>query len=74
MEPVSAIIAAVVTAGATIFGKLSQGKSDRRARLPEWLSPADFQQRDRTVQYIILAIAIVLVAIVLLVVLKKSKR
>ena len=74
MEPVSAIIAAVVTAGTAIFGKLSQGRSDRRARLPEWLSPADFQQRDRTVQYIILAIAATLIAILLLVVIKQRKR
>ena len=70
MEPVSAIIAAVLSAGATIFSKTGSKKE----RLPDWLSPKDFQQRDRTVQYIILAIAIALIAIVLLVVLKKSKR
>ncbi|HKK77089.1 MAG TPA: hypothetical protein VJ953_18565 [Saprospiraceae bacterium] len=74
MEPVSAIIAAVLTAGSAIFGKLSSSAANRRARMPEWLSPADFQQRDRTVQYIILAIAVALIAIVLLVLIKKSKR
>jgi len=74
MEPVSAIIAAVLTAGSAIFGQLSSPAAQRRARLPEWLSPADFQQRDRTVQYLILAIAIALITIIVLVVIKQRKR
>jgi hypothetical protein len=70
MEPVSAIIAAVLSAGAAIFSKAGSKKE----RLPDWLSPKDFQQRDRTVQYIILAIAATLIAILLLVVIKQRKR
>jgi subtilase family serine protease len=70
MEPVSAIIAAVLTAGATIFSKTGSKKE----RLPDWLSPKDFQQSDRTVQYLILAIAIALITIIVLVVIKQRKR
>jgi inner membrane protein involved in colicin E2 resistance len=42
--------------------------------LPDWLSPKDFQQSDRTVQYLILAIAIALITIIVLVVIKQRKR
>ena len=69
MEPVSAAIMGTLAAGAQIFQTISA----RKAKRPDWLSPADFQSKDYTVPIIIGGMVMVLL-IVLAITAWKIKR
>ena len=60
MEAITAIIAGVLSAGSAILGSTRV----RYDRLPDWLSPRDFQRRDYTIEIIIGAMAIVIITVV----------
>lgn len=71
MDPATGgVIEAVANLGATLANVIGYGKRSRYDRLPPWLSPADFQQRDNTVSITIGAA--VLLLIVLLILLRKK--
>jgi hypothetical protein len=65
MDPVSAIANAV----GNIFGgvvALVEGRRDSKyGRLPDWMSPADFQRRDYTVEIIIGGMLLVLIIVII---------
>lgn len=65
MEPVSAIAGAV----SNIFGgvvALIEGRREQKyGRLPDWLSPRDFQRNDYTVEIIIGAMLLVLIIVII---------
>ena len=73
MDPISLIISGVLSAGSAILGSIQQGKANRYSRLPDWLSPRDFQRRDNTIEIIIGAMAIIIILIVVITAWKAKK-
>lgn len=63
MDPVSAIATAVGQATSSIFDFLTASKSAKYGRLPDWLSPKDFQDGDKRTQTIIISGVVVFVVI-----------
>lgn len=64
MEPISAAIMAALSAASSIFSSITRNKELRYSRLPDWLSPRDFQRRDYTIEIIIGAMALIIIIIV----------
>ncbi|MEL6669673.1 MAG: hypothetical protein AAFO91_20130 [Bacteroidota bacterium] len=71
-SPVTGLLGPAIGLVDTLVGKIGQRASDARRRLPQWLSPADFQQKDNTIT--VLAIAGVVVLILTTVVLIKAAK
>ncbi|MEO0341155.1 MAG: hypothetical protein AAF242_18315, partial [Bacteroidota bacterium] len=61
MDPASAIIMAVLNAGTAVLDTVNAGRAAKYGRLPDWLSPRDFQKRDYTIELLIGGILLVLV-------------
>jgi hypothetical protein len=68
------IISAVLTAGASIFGGISGRKAQQHARLPGWLSPADFRQKDYRIELILGGLILLIVVIVIVAALIAKKK
>lgn len=64
MEPITAIIAGILSAGSAVLGSFQQNQANRYGRLPDWLSPREFQRRDYTIEIIIGAMALIIIVIV----------
>lgn len=63
-------ISAVANAVGSIFDTIGIALAPRKARwenLPEWLSPADFQQQDYTIETILGGIAVAFVILVIVI-------
>jgi hypothetical protein len=58
-------------------GALSLAQQDKQKKLiewskvPDWLSPADFYEKDRTIEYVLLAMGIIAIALIIAIVFKK---
>lgn len=61
MEPVSAIANAVSNIFGGVVALIEGRRQTKYGRLPDWLSPRDFQRRDYTVEIIIGAMLLVLI-------------
>lgn len=59
MDPVSAVAQGI----GSIFDWLSAGKAAKYGRLPDYLSPKDFQDQDKRTQTIIISGVVVFVVI-----------
>ena len=69
MEPVSAISGMI----GSVFDFITVDKKARYDRLPDWLSPADFQQRDRTADIILIGMFVVLLAVIIAIILSARR-
>ncbi|MEO0338113.1 MAG: hypothetical protein AAF242_02760 [Bacteroidota bacterium] len=63
MDPVSAIITAVLSTTSSVLDTISTNRAAKYGRLPDWLSPRDFQKRDYTIELLIGGILFILVVI-----------
>lgn len=61
MEPVSAIAGVI----GSVFDFFTVDKKAKYGRLPDWLSPKDFQTRDRTTDIILIGMFAVLLAVII---------
>lgn len=57
------IISAIAGLGGSILNLTATNKAARYERLPEWLSPKDFQQKDYKLEIMLGGIALLLVLI-----------
>lgn len=73
MDPVTLILTTLFTAGSTIFGTISGNKAAKKQRLPDWLSPRDFQRKDYTLEIIIGGIALIIIVILAITAWKAKK-
>ena len=67
-----AIITAALNVVDGVVGLITTGKMTRYGRLPDWMSPTDFQREDRTADIILIGMFAVLIVIVLAIALKKK--
>ena len=67
-----AIIAAALETVSSVFGFITASKSARYDRLPDWISPTDFQKEDRTAEIILIGMFAVLIVIVLAIAFRKK--
>ncbi|MCB0653950.1 MAG: hypothetical protein KDC85_21915 [Saprospiraceae bacterium] len=65
MEPVSAIANAVSNIFGGVVALIEGRRESKFGRLPDWLSPRDFQRRDYTVEIIIGAMLLVLIIVII---------
>lgn len=65
MDPVSAIVTAVAGLGTSIANLFTAGKNAKYGRLPDWLSPRDFQKNDRTLEIALAVIGVVLIVVII---------
>ena len=65
MEPVSAIANAVSDIFGGVVALIEGRRESKFGRLPDWLSPRDFQRRDYTVEIIIGAMLLVLIIVII---------
>lgn len=63
MDPVTAVAGAV----STIVDAVTFRRRSQRDKLPQWLSPADFQQRDYTSTILVVGAVVLLIVIVVLI-------
>ncbi|MEO0339501.1 MAG: hypothetical protein AAF242_09820 [Bacteroidota bacterium] len=73
MDPISLIITAGLQLGSSVLDIIRQGRAERYDRLPDWLSPKDFQRQDNTVQYLLFGMMISFILIVCLTIWKAKK-
>ena len=73
MDPASAIISAVLGAGTAVLDTINTGRAAKYDRLPDWLSPRDFQRRDYTIEIIIGSMAFIILIIVVITAWKARK-
>jgi hypothetical protein len=66
------IVSSVLNAGAVIFGTINANKQGRNRRLPDWLSPKDFQRKDYTFEIIIGVIVIIILTLMTVIALKRN--
>lgn len=59
MDPVSAVAQGV----GSIFDWLTAGKMAKYGRLPDWLSPKDFNDQDKRTQTLIISGVVILIVI-----------
>ena len=59
-----AIIAAVGGIFSGITGLISGSREAKYSRLPDWLSPKDFQREDKTLDYLMIGMAIVMIVLI----------
>ena len=48
MDPVSAIVMATLSVGTSVIDLIAGNRAAKYGRLPDWLSPKDFQQKSYT--------------------------
>ena len=65
MEPVGAIADVI----GSVVDFFTVDKQARYGRLPDWLSPKDFQTRDRTADIILIGMFVVLLAVIIAIIL-----
>lgn len=65
MEPVSAIANAVSNIFGGVVALIEGRRESKFGRLPDWLSPRDFQRNDYTVDIIIGAMLLVLIIVII---------
>ncbi|MCB0653236.1 MAG: hypothetical protein KDC85_18325 [Saprospiraceae bacterium] len=65
MEPVSAIANAVSDIFGGVVALIEGRRESKFGRLPDWLSPRDFQRNDYTVDIIIGAMLLVLIIVII---------
>ncbi len=65
MDPVSAIATAIGKSVESIFTFLTVSKDAKYGRLPEWLSPADFQNRSKTADILLIGMFVVIIVIII---------
>lgn len=70
MEPVSAIAGLL----GDVVNFFTASKQAKYGRLPDWLSPKDFQRQDRTADIILIGMLVVLLAIIIAIVFAARKR
>lgn len=66
-----AIIAAALETVSGVVGLITSSKEARYGRLPDWISPADFQREDRTADIILIGMFLVLIVIIIAIARKK---
>lgn len=68
------IVGAIGQLGTSLLDFLGQSKEAKYGRLPDWLSPTDFDNRDRTPQIILYgALAIIIVIIIAIALINRKK-
>jgi hypothetical protein len=70
MDPVTAVSAAL----GSIFDFFTASKAAKYGRLPDWLSPKDFRDRDNRSSVAIVGGVIVLVAIIVAIIISIRKK
>ena len=61
MEPIGAIVGMI----GSVVDLFTADKKARYDRLPDWMSPKDFQRQDRTADILLIGMIIVLIAIII---------
>ena len=69
MEPVGAVSNLI----GSVVDFFTVDKQARYGRLPDWLSPKDFQTRDRTADIILIGMFVVLLAVIIAIILSARK-
>ena len=67
-----AIVTAALGVVDGIVGLITTNKAARYGRLPDWISPANFQQKDRTPEIILIGLFAVLIIIVIAIAIKQK--
>jgi hypothetical protein len=71
---VAAVIGLVSVVASGAFGVAQQNKQKELmdwSKVPNWLSPADFYEKDNTLNYALLLIGIIAIGLIVAIVLKK---
>lgn len=55
----------------SVVGLITANKAARYGRLPDWMSPADFYEKDKTADIILIGLFAVLIIIVIAIAIKK---
>ena len=63
MDPVSAIVMATLSIGTSVIDLIAGNKAARYSRLPDWLSPKDFQQKSYTMEIIIIGLFVAIILV-----------
>ena len=67
------IIKSVAEFGTTFVDVVFGGKRVRYDRLPDWMSPGDFQKNDRTADIILIGLILVLIIVIVSIGIKARK-
>ena len=59
------IISSIANLAGSVMDFFTVSKQARYGRLPDWLSPADFQTRDRTADIILIGMFVILLAVII---------
>ncbi len=74
MDPASAIVMAVLNAGTAILDSVNAGRAAKYGRLPDWLSPKDFQKRDYTIEVLFAGMLLIILVILIVIGLKVKRK
>ena len=63
MDPVSAIVMATLSVGTSVIDLIAGNRAAKYGRLPDWLSPKDFQQKSYTMEIIIIGLFVAIILV-----------